>query len=46
MLNKKMIGLCCGLIGLLAAPYAASAQDAIAQPGQKTIGQTQRPKAT
>ena len=45
MLNKEMIGLCCGLIGLLAAPLAASAQDAIAAPGQKTIGQTQSAKS-
>jgi hypothetical protein len=44
MLNKEMIGLCCGLIGLLAAPFAASAEDAIAQPGQKTIGQPQSAK--
>src|ERR1700689_3157857 len=45
MLNAKMIGLCAGLVALLAAPLAASAQDAIAQPGQKTIGQPQSTKA-
>ena len=45
MLNAKMIGLCAGFVALLAAPLAASAQDAIAQPGQKTIGQPQSTKA-
>jgi hypothetical protein len=44
MLNTTAIGLCVGLIGLVAAPLAASAQDAIAAPGQKTIGQAQAPK--
>ena len=43
MLNAKMIGLCAGLVALLAAPLAASAQDAIAAPGQKTIGQPSQP---
>jgi hypothetical protein len=38
MLNTTMIGLCAGLVALVAAPLAASAQDAIAAPGQKTIG--------
>lgn len=43
MLNAKMIGLCAGLVALLAAPLAASAQDAITAPGQKTIGQPSQP---
>ena len=43
MLNAKMIGLCAGLVALVAAPLAASAQDAIAAPGQKTIGQPSQP---
>ena len=42
MLNAKMIGLCAGLVALL-APLAASAQDAITAPGQKTIGQPSQP---
>jgi hypothetical protein len=45
MLNNAMIGLCGGLAALLAAPLGASAQDAIAQPGQKTIGQSQAAKS-
>ena len=45
MLNAKVIGLCAGLAALLAAPLAASAQDAIAPPGQKTIGQPQSAKS-
>jgi hypothetical protein len=44
MLNATAIGLCAGLIALAAAPLAASAQDAIAAPGQKTIGQAQATK--
>ena len=44
MLNTTVAGLCAGLIALLAAPLAASAQDAIAAPGQKTIGQPQATK--
>ncbi len=44
MMNARMIGLCAGFAALLAAPLAASAQDAIAAPGQKTIGQTQSAK--
>ncbi|HEX9170399.1 MAG TPA: hypothetical protein VF886_15985, partial [Roseiarcus sp.] len=44
MLNAKVIGLCAGLVALFAAPLVASAQDAIAAPGQKTIGQTQSAK--
>ena len=43
MLKNQTIGLCCGLFALLAAGAAqaqnAPAQDAIAAPGQKTIGQ-------
>src|SRR5271165_5895896 len=38
MLNNTMVGLCAGLVALVAAPYAALAQDAIAAPAQKTIG--------
>ena len=45
MLHVGTIGLCAGLAALLAAPLAASAQDAIAAPGQKTIGQTQAAKS-
>jgi hypothetical protein len=44
MLNTTVIGLCAGFIALAAAPLAASAQDAIAAPGQKTIGQPQAAK--
>jgi hypothetical protein len=44
MPNAKLIGLCAGLAALLAAPLAASAQDAIAAPSQKTIGQSQAAK--
>ena len=44
MLNATATGLCAGLIALVAAPLAASAQDAIAAPGQKTIGQPQSTK--
>jgi hypothetical protein len=44
MLNTTMIGFCAGFVALLAAPVAASAQDAIAAPGQKTIGQPQSTK--
>jgi hypothetical protein len=40
MLENQAIGLCVGLIALVAAPLAASAQDAIAAPAQKTIGQS------
>jgi hypothetical protein len=40
MLNTTMIGLCAGLVALVAAPLAALAQDAIAAPAQKTIGST------
>lgn len=43
MLNTTAIGLCAGLIALVAAPLVASAQDAIAAPGQKTIGQPSQP---
>jgi hypothetical protein len=45
MLNAKMIGLCAGFAALVAASGGALAQDAIAQPGQKTIGQPQSTKA-
>jgi hypothetical protein len=34
-----MIGICAGFAALVATPLGASAQDAIAAPGQKTIGQ-------
>jgi hypothetical protein len=44
MLNNAMIGLCAGFAALVAAPLAASAQDAIAAPGQKTIGKAQATK--
>jgi hypothetical protein len=40
MLNTTVISLCAGFAALVAAPLAASAQDAIAQPGQKAIGQS------
>ena len=39
MPNAKLIGLCAGLAALVAAPLGALAADAIAAPGQKTIGQ-------
>jgi hypothetical protein len=39
MLNTTVIALCAGLAALVAAPLGASAEDAIAAPGQKTIGQ-------
>ena len=39
MLNTTVIGLCAGFVALLAAPLAASAQDAITAPAQKTIGE-------
>jgi hypothetical protein len=45
MLNAKMIGLCAGFAAFVAASGGALAQDAIAQPGQKTIGQPQSTKA-
>ncbi len=45
MLNTTMVSLCAGFVALLAAPLAASAQDAIVAPGQKTIGQSQPAKA-
>ena len=45
MLKTNVIGLCAGFAALLAAPLAASAQDAIAEPGQKTIGQAQSTKS-
>jgi hypothetical protein len=44
MLNANVVGLCAGLVALVAAPLAASAQDAIAAPAQKTIGQAQSAK--
>ena len=43
MPNAKLIGLCAGLAALVAAPLAALAGDAIATPGQKTIGQPSEP---
>ena len=45
MLNANVISLCAGLVALVAPPLAASAQDAIAAPGQKTIGQPSQPAA-
>ena len=43
--NKSaLFGLCAGIVALFAAPLAASAQDAIAAPAQKTIGQPQSTK--
>jgi hypothetical protein len=39
MLSNASLGLCAGFVALFAAPLAASGQDAIAVPGQKTIGQ-------
>jgi len=39
MRKTIMIGLCAGLVALVAAPLGAAAQDAISAPGQKTIGQ-------
>ena len=44
MLDAKVISLCAGFAALFAAPLAASAQDAIAAPAQKTIGQPQSTK--
>jgi len=44
MLKTTVAGLCAGLIALVAAPLAASAEDAISAPGQKTIGQPQATK--
>jgi hypothetical protein len=40
MWNTAMIGICAGFAALVATPLGASAQDAIAAPGQKTIGQS------
>ena len=42
--TQAVIGLCAGFVALLAAPLAASAEDAIIAPGQKTIGQPQATK--
>jgi len=44
MLSNATLGLWAGLVALVAAPLAASAQDAIAAPAQKTIGQPQSTK--
>jgi hypothetical protein len=44
MFMTKAAGLCAGLIALMAAPLAASAEDAISAPGHKTIGQPQATK--
>src|SRR5580704_2693248 len=44
MLNTSVIGLCAGFVAVLATPLAASAQDAIAAPAQKAIGQPQSTK--
>jgi hypothetical protein len=40
MWNTPMIALCAAFAALVAAPLGASAQDAIAAPGQKMIGQS------
>jgi hypothetical protein len=40
MWNTAMIALCAGFVTLVASPLSASAQDAIAAPAQKTIGQS------
>ena len=40
MLSNASVGLCAGLLALLVAPFAASAEDAISAPGHKIIGQT------
>ncbi len=39
MLGNAALGLCAGFVALVAAPLGASAQDAIAAPAQKTVGQ-------
>ena len=39
MFSNATLSLCAGLVALAAAPLSARAQDAIAAPGQKTIGQ-------
>ena len=44
MLNANVVGLCVGFAALVAAPLGAQAQDAIAAPAQKTIGQAQSAK--
>jgi hypothetical protein len=44
MLSNVTLGLCAGLVALVAAQLGAQAQDAIAAPGQKTIGQAQGTK--
>src|SRR5271154_3890733 len=38
MLSNVTLGLCAGLVALFTTPLGALAQDAIAAPGQKTIG--------
>jgi hypothetical protein len=42
--KSSLLGFGVGLVALCAAPLAASAQDAIAAPAQKTIGQPQATK--
>jgi hypothetical protein len=39
MLSNATLGLCAGFVALVVAPLGALAQDAIAAPAQKTIGQ-------
>ncbi len=39
MLSNAALGLCAGFVALVAAPLGSSAQDAIAAPAQKTVGQ-------
>jgi hypothetical protein len=41
--KSALLGIGVGSVALFAAPLAASAQDAIAAPGQKTIGQPSQP---
>ena len=41
MLNNNVIGLCAGILALVAPPTMALAQDAISAPAQKTIGAPQ-----
>ena len=45
MLSYATLGVCAGLAGLVATPLAASAQDAITAPAQKTVGQPQSTKS-
>ena len=40
LINTTVVALCASFAVLVAAPLGASAQDAIAAPAQKTIGQS------